>query len=66
MEAPCTRRQLEIAQLLADGLQQPEIAAQMGIALNTVRRLTFEARERTGTHTAAGLIAHLMRRGGIR
>lgn len=65
-DSPCTPKQLEVAQMLADGLQHPDIATLTGRSLWTIRRLTFEARARTGTHTSAAMVAFLMRRGWIK
>lgn len=54
-----TARQLEVALLLRDGLQQTEVAACLGISTRQVERLLAGARARVGAATTTQLVALL-------
>jgi DNA-binding CsgD family transcriptional regulator len=53
-------RQLEVALLLRDGLDQAAVAQALGISARQVERHVAQARERTGSATTAQLIARLV------
>ena len=55
-----TRRQLEVAFLVRDGLKQPEIAIALSISPRQVERLLSQARERAGAATTGHLVAMLV------
>ena len=60
---PLTKRQLQIALLVADGLSCVEIAARLNITAKTVEYHRNEAYKATGvTHTAL-LVRYLIREG---
>lgn len=63
---PASPRQLEIAQLAADGLTNQQIAGRLGISAHTVRRQMFLLYMRLGVHDRAHMVATLMRQGTIR
>jgi DNA-binding CsgD family transcriptional regulator len=52
-----TRRESEIAALLAAGVRLGEIAARLGVGYNTVRSHLARALEKTGTHSQVELVA---------
>jgi DNA-binding CsgD family transcriptional regulator len=55
-----TPRQLEVALLVRDGLNQSETAASLGISRRQVERLLGEARARAGAATTSHLMAMLV------
>jgi DNA-binding CsgD family transcriptional regulator len=61
--SPLTPRQLEVALLIRDGLNQSEAAASLGISRRQVERLLGEARERAGASTTSHLMAMLVNAG---
>jgi DNA-binding CsgD family transcriptional regulator len=61
--SPLTPRQLEVALLIRDGLNQSEAAASLGISRRQVERLLGEARERAGATTTSHLVAMLVNAG---
>jgi DNA-binding CsgD family transcriptional regulator len=61
--SPLTPRQLEVALLIRDGLNQSEAAASLGISRRQVERLLGEARERAGALTTSHLVAMLVNAG---
>jgi DNA-binding CsgD family transcriptional regulator len=61
--SPLTPRQLEVALLIRDGLNQSEAAASLGISRRQVERLLAEARERAGALTTSHLVAMLVNAG---
>lgn len=61
--SPLTPRQLEVALLIHDGLNQSEAAAGLGISRRQVERLLGEARERAGASTTSHLVAMLVNAG---
>jgi DNA-binding NarL/FixJ family response regulator len=52
-----TRKQVEVLQLLADGLERKQIAERMGIGEETVKTHLAEARRRLGARTSAQAVA---------
>jgi DNA-binding CsgD family transcriptional regulator len=58
--SPLTPRQLEVALLIRDGLNQAEAAASLGISRRQVERLLGEARTRAGAATTSHLMAMLV------
>jgi DNA-binding CsgD family transcriptional regulator len=58
--SPLTPRQLEVALLIRDGLNQSEAAAGLGISRRQVERLLGEARARAGASTTSHLVAMLV------
>ena len=61
--SPLTPRQLQVALLIRDGLNQSEAAASLGISRRQVERLLGEARERAGASTTSHLVAMLVHAG---
>lgn len=61
--SPLTPRQLEVALLIRDGLNQSEAAASLGISRRQTERLLGEARERAGASTTSHLVAMLVNAG---
>jgi DNA-binding CsgD family transcriptional regulator len=61
--SPLTPRQLEVALLICDGLNQSEAAVGLGISRRQVERLLGEARARAGAATTSHLVAMLVARG---
>jgi DNA-binding CsgD family transcriptional regulator len=55
-----TPRQSEVVGLVAGGMRHAEIAEQLGISVNQVRRLLQQARERTGASTTRELVAQAL------
>lgn len=60
-----TPRQTEVTRLASQGLGCKEIAASIGITVNTARVTIQQARERVGAKTVAHLIAIAISRGWI-
>jgi DNA-binding CsgD family transcriptional regulator len=58
--SPLTPRQMEVALLIRDGLNQSEAAASLGISRRQVERLLGEARDRAGAATTSHLVAMLV------
>jgi DNA-binding CsgD family transcriptional regulator len=50
-------RELDVVRLLVKGLTNREIAARLGISIETVRKHVSSCLEKTGTKTRAGLVA---------
>lgn len=61
-----TPRQLEVLQLLADGLVGQQIARRLGITPSSVDGRTGEVKRRLGTSTTVQAVAVALRRGLIR
>jgi DNA-binding CsgD family transcriptional regulator len=57
-----TARQLEIARLLARGLNYAEVAAELDISRRTVEHHVAELRRRTGSRTTVAAVSHARRR----
>lgn len=55
-----TTREKELIKLILKGLNNPMIAKQMGISVNTVQNHKRNLREKTNTHTSAELVAFVM------
>ena len=60
-----TPRELEIAQLTADGLNGPETAKKMFLGNETIKHHWRVMRLKTRKHTRAGVVAKLLREGKI-
>lgn len=61
-----SKRQHEVLTLLADGLEQKEIAVRLGISPYTVRNLAVAIFDKLGVHNVAGAVAKALREGLIR
>ena len=55
-----TKRELQILQLMANGLKTPQIVERLGIAYDTVENHKRNLRTKTNTKTAAELISYAM------
>ena len=55
-------RELAVLRLLVKGLTNQEIADELGISIETVRKHVAHALEKTGTKTRAGLVGHALGR----
>ena len=60
---PLTRRQVEILRCVADDLTNEEIAAQLGVSVQTVKNYLHEACGRLGVRGRAGAVARACRLG---
>jgi two-component system, NarL family, nitrate/nitrite response regulator NarL len=58
-----TARELEILELMADGLLAPQIAAQLFVAVPTVKSHQARLYEKLGVSDRAAAVAQGMRRG---
>ena len=58
-----TTRELEILQLIAEGKSNKEIAAQLGLSVNTVAVHRANMMEELGIHKTAELVAYAIRNG---
>ena len=54
---PLSERELEVLQLIAEGLTNPEIAARLTLALNTVKAHTRNIYGKLGVHSRTQAIA---------
>ena len=63
---PLTKRQREVALLLARGFARKQIAYELGISLNTVTRHVSDIYERTGVRDHVSLLIWLLRAGFLR
>ena len=52
-----SERELEVLQLIAEGLTNPEIAARLYLSLNTVKVHTRNIYGKLGAHNRAGAVA---------
>lgn len=57
-----TKRELAVVMLLVKGLTNAEIAGELGISVETVRKHVSRALEKTGAKTRAGLVGRALRR----
>jgi DNA-binding CsgD family transcriptional regulator len=55
-------RELDVVRLLVKGLTNQEIADELSISIETVRKHVSKALEKTGTKTRAGLVAKALSR----
>ena len=53
-----TSREIEVLQLLEEGLVNKEIAGQLGISINTIRAHVRTLMVKTGRHTRSGLAVY--------
>lgn len=60
-----TRRELQVLQLLANGLFQKQVADRLNISPRTVERHVHNASRGTGMKTTAGIVAQALREGLI-
>jgi DNA-binding CsgD family transcriptional regulator len=58
---PLSKREMEIAVLLVEGLINKEIAETLSIATNTVNNHLENMKEKTNCHSKAELVAYLLR-----
>lgn len=61
-----TPRQIQIAQLIADGCTLAEVGAELGITRQTVRTSLFNLGARLGLRTRPEIVVEMMRRGLVR
>jgi LuxR family transcriptional regulator len=64
-QAPLTRREIEILQLIADGHTYAEISAHLRISTNTVKKYTGDAYARLRARSRGHAIATAIREGII-
>ena len=59
-----TRRQLDVVELMAEGMSNRQIAEELGISPNTVKAHGVSIRNKLGhPHTRAATVAEAVRRG---
>ncbi len=61
-----TERELEVLQLVAEGLTSQEVAGRLFISVRTVETHRKHVMEKLGLHTAADLVRYAIRRGLVR
>ncbi len=64
-EEHLTARQAEVLQLIAEGLANKQIAAELSISIKTVEKHRQQVMDKLGIHDVAGLTRHAMARGII-
>jgi DNA-binding CsgD family transcriptional regulator len=64
-EEDLTARELEVMMLLADGYQMKDVAAQLGLAIQTVKFHQQKAARKLGARNTVHAVALLFRRGSI-
>jgi DNA-binding CsgD family transcriptional regulator len=57
---------VRVAQLVADGLTDRQVAERTGIAVDSIHTTVKTLLRKTRCHTRAQLVAHLMRAGRIK
>lgn len=62
---PLSKTQCDVIRLLADGLSYEDIGRKLDLKFDTVKTHLKRARQRTDTHTGAGLVAYALRTGQI-
>lgn len=62
---PLSQRELEIAQMIAQGLESQQIGAKLWLSFHSVRTHVARSMAATGTKTRAELVAYCLRRGWI-
>lgn len=60
--ANLSKRELDVLRLLVKGLPNRQIAEELGISVESVRKNVSRALRRTGTKTRTGLVAQALRR----
>jgi DNA-binding NarL/FixJ family response regulator len=63
--APLTARELDVLRLMAQGLANKEIAAELGISRNTVKDHVASVLDKLGAHTRTEAVARGIRQGMI-
>ena len=63
---PLTRREMEVLQQVAAGLQNKEIAEKLGLSLATVRNHVHNSLEKLDVHSKLEMVALAFRRGWVR
>jgi DNA-binding NarL/FixJ family response regulator len=63
--APHTARELDVLRLMAQGLANKEIAAELGISRNTVKDHVASVLDKLGAHTRTEAVARGIRQGMI-
>jgi DNA-binding NarL/FixJ family response regulator len=58
-----TARQAEVLQLIAEGLANKQIAAELGISIKTVEKHRDQLMKKLGIHDIAGLTRHAVAKG---
>jgi len=61
--ATLTKRQLDIVEMMAEGMYNPEIAERLHISVNTVKSHGAAIRARLNTHGRVETVAEAVRRG---
>ena len=64
--APLTRREVEVLQLVASGLQNKEIAAKLALSLATVRNHVHNMLEKLDVHSKLEMVSLAFRKGWVR
>ena len=63
---PLTRRETEVLQLVAAGLQNKEVAEKLGLSLATVRNHVHNALEKLDVHSKLEMVSLAFRKGWVR
>jgi DNA-binding NarL/FixJ family response regulator len=63
---PPTPRELVVLRLVADGRRQPEIAAELHVSTETVKRHLTHLRQKLQAHTQAQVVARAIQVGYLR
>ena len=61
-----TPRQIQIAQLIADGCSLGDVAQELGVTRYTIKSTVANLGARLGLHTRAEIVVEMMRRGLVR
>ena len=64
--APLTRREVEVLQLVAAGLQNKEIAEKLALSLATVRNHVHNMLEKLDVHSKLEMVSLAFRKGWVR
>lgn len=60
---PLTPREMQILELVSEGLQKKQVAARLGISVETVRNRTVAIFDKLGPRTMPGAVAEAFHRG---
>lgn len=63
---PPTKRELEVAQLITDGLTNKEVAERLKISFHTVTQHRFRLMQKAEAHNSAQLVVWLYRNGYVK